>query len=148
MGLQRTRRSFPSLATTDVPGSTPFTSTPCLLADLLGDVLSLGPRRPQRTDCATSKSVQARHARHGCGKVTAEIRNAKRENAIHMSQYLTSDPPPFPPTDKVDNNFWSSTVEKSSNRGRHPTTLYLGGRGEMSEARYATCCPRLIGGSG
>ena len=82
MGLQRTGWSFPSLVTTAMPGSTPFKSTPCLLADLLGDVLSLGPRRPQHADCATSTSVHARHARHGCGKVTAEIRNAKRENAI------------------------------------------------------------------
>ena len=36
-----------------------------LLADCSGDVLSLGACRPKRTDCATSKCVQASRAPHG-----------------------------------------------------------------------------------
>ena len=44
-----------------------------LLQHFLGYVLSLGPRRPQRTNGATGKKVQARHARHDGRQKTDEI---------------------------------------------------------------------------
>ena len=53
-----------------------------LLADRAGDVLLLGARRPKRADRATSKRVQAGHARHGLGKAMAQPWNPQRNITI------------------------------------------------------------------